>query len=432
MDNNEKLYEHLRTIHFGLIATTLILLVACSLAPVADLERAVEEAKLAAGLNASLTEGRVSRVFSQLASAIPPDAISIHEARGSLWWHVDDVYHPLIENVFPPLRPRLWIPTGSKAFSPPQSSPDALAESPEKRTIRQFKSTWEFLLNGKQAFVVTRLFPARATFKWAASADTRANASFHEEIVDHLADFGRLAPDRGFMTEVSVERNGNDGSFVGIFQINGGKTSDPQLRFGRQALIPLDTRRLPIELLPGLLKSIGPTGERIAEEDRTFESVFHNFDAYSHGLESLTFEELRSYLDHLRTEKGQDVELYGAKIPQRSISIWGIIIILVLQTYFLAHLKQLDHISTITYSQETYPWMPIYVDRLSRIMTILSLLLAPITCAALVWFGWRSLRSDVVRGCLVSGAFVSMVLAINIWLRVREYRKKGKLVFSES
>lgn len=198
MENDEKLYDHLRTIHFALIAAAFILLVACSLTPKGDLERAVDEATFAAGLNVTLTEDRVSEVASKFVPSVPADAISIHEARRSLWWRVDDVYHPLEENVFPLPRPRLWIPMDKEAFSPPDSLPNAMTIEPSKRTVRDLEGTWTFLLSGNNAFVITRLIPERGTFRWMPGRGSGAPTIHQEEITDHLAGPTKLVPLRAF------------------------------------------------------------------------------------------------------------------------------------------------------------------------------------------------------------------------------------------
>jgi hypothetical protein len=72
---------------------------------------------------------------------------------------------------------------GIECVSPPYSLPSVLVHLPAKRTMREIKELWAFLLDGKEAFVVTRLIVARATSRWADDVDTRAYAN-------HLADSG--------------------------------------------------------------------------------------------------------------------------------------------------------------------------------------------------------------------------------------------------
>ena len=419
MSREEQLYEHLRKIHFALLATVFVLLVASSLTPAAELDKAAEEAAALAGLNEALTRQRLETAMSELTKNIPADALSVHEARNRLWWRVDHLDHAIAEREPSPPRPRLWIPFDQKVYSPPYSTPAVFDVPPAERTLRQVKEIWSFLLSGQEAFIVTWLYAEDVAFRYSETSPPPRPTS-DEAIADRST-----APDCGhkFMANMRLEPNGKDGTYAAILKVEGGDVADPHVMLGREAVIPVEAEDPEVELLPAVLAAIEGHKELTSQENRPFASVFRNADFYAKGLESLTIEEFRDYLERLRQERGEEVELYGAKIPQRGLSIWGVVVLVILQLYFLSHLLQLGPATSHVISAAGgYPWIGVYPDRLSRAITAISLLLVPVTAVFLLIRGWDSLETLLVKLFLSAAVLVSVVVGSLGWYRVSQLR----------
>ena len=52
-------------------------------------------------------------------------------------------------------------------------------------------------------------------------------------------------------------------------------------------------------------------------------------------LESLPLDRLTNYLDYQRRVSGENIELFGAKIPAEVVALWGLPLIIIVQLYFL-------------------------------------------------------------------------------------------------
>jgi hypothetical protein len=412
--SRKELLEHLRAAHFAIVAAVLVLLAASTITPPAVLERASDEASVATQINAFLTVSSVAEAIAPFLTRLPGDALSVHEARNKFLWRVDDVYHPLGESFVPPPRPKLWIPIATQAFSPPWRFPAAITKPPTQRTVGEFKEAWSFLLSGREAYVVTAIRLSGAAFSWretAVEGRGRITAYHNEEIVE-MRDTLRPNPRREFLTDVEMEYEPNRTAGRVILLLNGGQADDPHVRYGRVASLPAEIRRCPIDLLPAFLNNYDKsTNSLVNSQNSPFDSAFRHLASYSVGLDSLTLEELRAYLERLMKQQREEVDLFGARIPLSTISAWGIIILVVMQLYFLANVSKLTTPCASPMDEREYPWIGVYTDSLSKTITLVSMGLVPVTAIVLVARGWESVNSAAGRAGLTALAMFSVSLA---------------------
>jgi hypothetical protein len=83
-----ELCEHLRTIHFSLLAAAFVLLVATSLRLAADLERAMSQADQVASLNAAVQDYLYNMKLRDVCAPLPNSTVSIVREIGmNRSWH---------------------------------------------------------------------------------------------------------------------------------------------------------------------------------------------------------------------------------------------------------------------------------------------------------------------------------------------------------
>ena len=228
-----------------------------------------------------------------------------------------------------------------------------------------------------------------------------------------------------FFVDVSITSLEADRRYAADFALTGGVTDDPHRRFGRHALIPIETRPVSLNVMSAFLKDAGGLSpEERAQSNRPFAEVFKELFAASVELESLKIEELRSYLARLLREKGPDVELFGAKIPQEALVYWSLPALLAIQLYFLVTLRQLVSKYAEPISTTEFSWIALYNDRLAKTVTRLSLVSAPVANLIVLVWGWPFIEWYWVKTVLSIGLLGSVWAA---WLGIIELITLTKL-----
>ncbi|MEA2859883.1 MAG: hypothetical protein QOC72_1922 [Methylobacteriaceae bacterium] len=416
------LLSHLRAVHFTIIGTMFALLVVASLAKDASLQRASDQLARVAGLNQVLSKEAVAAAVAAASQRLPQEGLSVHEERSKLLWRVDNVYHSIREAETPLPRPRLWIPSESMAASPPHGYPASIDLEPERRTFRAFQLAWQFFLNGKRAFVVSALHPERATFR--NDSNFAIGAPNYSESIVRITDApGNFVLGPQFLVDPSIVSLGPD-RYAIDFVLAGGQTSDLHLRFGRHAIVPIEIRSTPIDPMSFFLKDAGGLApEERAQFNRSFVEVFRELSSTALGLESLTIEEMRSYISRIIREKGPEVELFGAKIPQEALVYWSLPALLALQIYFAITLHHLLSRYGSSFAVADFTWVAFYDSIFAKLVTQISFTMAPIVALIIVLQGWQFIPAPWVRALLVLGLLAS---AIVLYFDLRGLRALGQ------
>lgn len=137
-------------------------------------------------------------------------------------------------------------------------------------------------------------------------------------------------------------------------------------------MIPARSNRVTFNVLRALIKVHGRNLPQNRFE-QTFPALYEATKAYQNiaSLE-ITGEILKSEMVRERPP----IEVFGAKLPNTAIGVWGVTILVLMQVYFVCHLKEL----AIEFAKSGCigtPWLPFLRNRLSKIISILSFTVIP-------------------------------------------------------
>jgi hypothetical protein len=403
--------QHLRTIHFALLATSFAVLVTASLQPTGDLVKAIDECDAAEKINRFLTAQRIVGL-PNMPKLATRDSISRDDIARNIEWVIGTGHYaisPSSEDAC-----RLWVPFAGRYYCVPSDLPAVFAQAPSQRSLADFRTAWRFLESGKDAFVIRGLSVAQAKVTSnTPSAQTHLEWGWSGGApsmpVQGVIALSAESPD---VVAVAADMQGNFGAYesrTDLFQVSG-KAQIPAVIDRRATNLP--ALILPIDLLGG------PT--ELGAEAESFEARFFNMNVYMKGLEPLGFPEFRAYLQRLSSAKGQELQFYGVPVPQRLLAVWGVVVLLTLQIYFNLHLGQV--LREPASLKHDAAWIALYPATSAKVVTITSLLLPVLANAALLRSGWRT------WGTRTSQATLSIAVAISLWLFVVTIRKLRRIV----
>jgi hypothetical protein len=125
----------------------------------------------------------------------------------------------------------------------------------------------------------------------------------------------------------------------------------------------------------------------------TFVVSFPDVAELGKHLSGLSLSDLRLFVAAERNRSGEKIELPIVKIPEQSISGWGDFIILALTGYFLAVFRDFaNRVAGPSDAAWDIPWGGTSAEPLSRIAFVISLS-APIVVASIL--AWRGIRTDL-------------------------------------
>jgi hypothetical protein len=144
---------------------------------------------------------------------------------------------------------------------------------------------------------------------------------------------------------------------------------------------PLDAQRALKEKYPSLI--VGK-----------FENSFRELDRLTRGLQKDTIEELSNWLaDQESQHRGESFEAFGIKFPAGATVLWGMLIILCIQLYFLLHLMELSPKLSPDDPGLEVPWIGLYPSAVSRLVLITSTLILPVLTIAVLPMNWQALSA---------------------------------------
>lgn len=140
-----------------------------------------------------------------------------------------------------------------------------------------------------------------------------------------------------------------------------------------------------------------------------FDRAFPELAAVAKDLESLSLTQLEDYLDRLLSSDERYVEIFGAAIPLRGVSRWGIVLIMALQLYFLLHLQ---HMPTMN---EGFPWVCVYDDRVSFVVALATSVALPVAVIFRLYWVARHTIGVPERIIVILAIGLSSVLSRVTW-----------------
>lgn len=383
----KELVEHIRTVHFTVLAVALILVMASGIEKKRPLQRAASDAEALL-----LVQQRWQEVESELKkagdAAVSADPISYWD--GTNWLtatpHMPGLYGSdvLIQGeVRRHLRfsTQKWLSvTTSVEFPPINSSLTRFS------TLGQFLRGWDDFQTGNSAFapLVLKTLPlpgycAEAKAEGAGKADSWLT-------VDSQRSTGgtwKLTP------RVSAYRG------------------SPEITCNFQTVF---VRPLHIELGAVFTKV---TQQAYVWRKGSSTEAFGDLIAASKHLEETPLAQLVDILRDRADSDTERVELFQAKLPAETIPTYGSFILIICQLYLLAHLKELRRLTKGSHVSE-WPtgYIGLYDGRLTWGLTIGALLFPAVAVFRVAW----SFTSPELHSYRWAGLVASAILsAFSVW-----------------
>lgn len=156
----------------------------------------------------------------------------------------------------------------------------------------------------------------------------------------------------------------------------------------------------------------------------SFQSRYRNLVEATRGRENLDFSILAPQI-YAEVEKGDEpFEAFGLKIPGNRIAVWGIVVLVSVQLYFVMYLRRLSNKLQPDDPGWDVPWMAMDESKFARAMLFVSVVLLPAGATFVVIareMRAGSSRSEDIEGNIVMcGFLLSWVLDLLSW----RYRPK--------
>lgn len=159
--------------------------------------------------------------------------------------------------------------------------------------------------------------------------------------------------------------------------------------------------------------------------NRTFETLYPELFETTKNLSSLDINEAIRYLEYQKKNAGGSVDILSLKLNRDLIEVWGIVLLLAIHLYFFLHIK--NYFSFARNSDENdinYPWVVIYKDRLSFVVSILTQFIPFFICSYIAYTQYTNYVEIPALNIFYLG--VSMVLSLLVSSEIVRYRNASK------
>jgi hypothetical protein len=115
-----------------------------------------------------------------------------------------------------------------------------------------------------------------------------------------------------------------------------------------------------------------------------YDLSFPDLAQSTHDVETLELDDIEKIIAGEAAKGSEVFEAFGMKFPAGQVTLWGIVVLLAVQLYFFAYLKQLFGKLDQSDGGWDVPWIGMDVSILARIMLFLSTVLLPLAAMALL------------------------------------------------
>ncbi len=185
--------------------------------------------------------------------------------------------------------------------------------------------------------------------------------------------------------------------------------------FGGQGalILPVDVEPARLPILKRLLARSETKYEHLGANDYLLVHEELADWASSGNLDKLGLYGLRSVLETIRVSQGDQFPVFGLAVPYQLLFKYGLAVLVVIQVYFWGHLRIFRLQTSGNEISIWAPWLPLYPNRPSRLLTLGSVTAFPIYVIAqlAVAAGYRPLSlvmavAGVTTACLILVEFV--------------------------
>lgn len=184
-------------------------------------------------------------------------------------------------------------------------------------------------------------------------------------------------------------------------------------------IVPADNFTLQVEF-DGQAALIAHTPQEWHWKHGKFAQVFENLADITKTYETLPPDVIDDVLASEEARYGESFQALGIKFPAENTTLWGILIIFVIQIYLLVQSREFDLKHHREAAEADVAWVALYPSALARLLTFISLCVLP--AAAVVFMAVRARRFvglNYFYDVLLAFACFSVIgLGIALWMRL--------------
>jgi hypothetical protein len=275
-------------------------------------------------------------------------------------------------------------------------------------TLISFHDWWDNMLKGYEVYVPSELC-ATGEYK---STDLSASPqrSGHLKILDtfRMKEEDKLKPRVDLILRVLLE---------------GVETADPD-RFAYEGI---DQRRalvytLPVCAVQTMTVRQKNIGSRFDWDEGVFRVAFSDLAKATTKTDTLELEDVEKLVADDASRGSEVFEAFGMKFPAAQITLWGIIVLLGVQLYFLVYLKQLSGKLGPADAAWDVPWLGMDTSVLARAILFFTVIVLPISAILALSmhaayarpFRWNRWTGSEVA-CLSVAFVLSFLMSVYCW-----------------
>jgi len=143
----------------------------------------------------------------------------------------------------------------------------------------------------------------------------------------------------------------------------------------------------------------------------SFERAFPELKAISDSYGPSRLTDIEATLSSEAAKAGDTFEFQGVKFPISNVTIWGVIVLWLIQLYFFIYLKQLSGKLSNADPGWDVPWIGMNTDVLARMLFFLSVILLPCVAVSLLASHIRfSSQEHLTHLKLIHGSYILMAV----------------------
>jgi hypothetical protein len=414
--------EHLRSVHFALVALSLAVIVLGSSSSRTEIATAREEIQDIAELRKVWNEQWLEEEASTQLSATPLDRLpsarfvpNPPDAKVLIASFTGGPHTARIPVTFDGVNWAIDGPIRDLQMADQDANVDRLRRAvllKDPRSLEDFRNTWD-ALNEETVIVVP---VALGTTVYENNAESEQITRWGEGAADYQGEPLTLA------LRASVKNTDAKPKTRYLYEYSSGQQAHTAIRVASLQTIRLDAQGALIKHFRG---SDSPhilifRESHLKPAHGPFSGAFRALYTLSANYQSLAIDKIDAILAAEQSRAGESFEAFGVKFPAEGTTRWGIILLLAVQLYFWIHLHELSQKLKPRDEGWEVAWIGVYPSAAARIIFRVSAFLLPL-CAILI-IGIRGLLIGNFAGAywvlLLVGAAASIFLSAVTWARI--------------
>lgn len=414
----DSLVVHLRQVQLYLLLVTLALLLAASLPRDTQLEKAATQLDEVIRFRTAVADSPLW----QAAGTAAPEWEPRRGLKGAILFQL-----PPLDGEDGAAKPRVCffyhtdLIRGDWVFSGERTIDDFR----DVKTHREFAELWN-ILSRDDAFLRVREYSEAAYFDQRGEAGLQRRQPVPVTLVTDPAHLKRLYRD-AFTSSAQQRYIPTMARWIDLPEADrrDGYSKGIELRrslgsFSAHGALVLPVRTDPAHLpvLNRLLADVEDEPKYLAAEDYLL--VHPELSEWTLGgdLDRLDLHSLRSVLRKVVVAQGEKFPIFGLSVPYAMLFKYGLFALLLVQLFFWCHLRSFRQLLAGRALAVWAPWLPLYDNRVSRLLTLCSTAGFPLSVSLLLMSAAEFGAVSVIVGC--SNATVTLLIAsefVLLWRR---------------